>query len=235
MAIKSVWFDLDGTLLPMDQERFTTGYFGLLAKKMAAYGYESGQLVDAVWRGTAAMVRNDGTKSNEEAFWQEFSRIYGEKALLDKELFEAFYENEFKEAKIFCGYNPKAAETVKKLKNMGFLMVLATNPLFPRAATEIRIGWAGLVSSDFEWITTFENSRYCKPNPAYYREILKKLDLRPEECLMVGNDVTEDMAAAKVGINVFLLTDCLINKGGGDINPYPHGSFEQMIEQIKKF
>ncbi len=29
---------------------------------------------------------------------------------------------------------------------------------------------------DFEWITTYENSSYCKPNPAYYFEIMRKLD-----------------------------------------------------------
>ncbi len=31
--IKAILFDLDGTLLPMDQENFTTSYFKLLAKK----------------------------------------------------------------------------------------------------------------------------------------------------------------------------------------------------------
>ena len=40
MNITTILFDLDGTLLPMDQEAFTTGYFKLLAKKLAPYGYE---------------------------------------------------------------------------------------------------------------------------------------------------------------------------------------------------
>lgn len=35
MRIKTVMFDLDGTLLPMDQDQFTQYYFGLLAKKLA--------------------------------------------------------------------------------------------------------------------------------------------------------------------------------------------------------
>ena len=54
-------FDLDGTLLPMDQEAFTTGYFKLLTKKLAPHGYEPKSLVDAIWAGTAAMVKNDGS------------------------------------------------------------------------------------------------------------------------------------------------------------------------------
>lgn len=51
---------------------------------------------------------------------------------------------------------------------------------------------------------------------------------------MVGNDVTEDIAARKVGMNVFLLTDCLINNEREDINQYPRGSFEQLIDYITK-
>ncbi|MBQ9151393.1 MAG: hypothetical protein IJX72_04010 [Clostridia bacterium] len=49
------------------------------------------------------------------------------------------------------------------------------------------------------------------------------------DCLMVGNDVAEDMmAAARVGLRGFLLTDCLINTPNADVNDYPHGSFEEL-------
>ncbi|MGN0675436.1 MAG: HAD family hydrolase, partial [Oscillospiraceae bacterium] len=76
---------------------------------------------------------------------------------------------------------------------------------------------------------------YCKPNPEYYREIIRRLGATPEQCLMVGNDVTEDMEAArKAGLSVFLLTDCLINKERRDISVYPRGSFEQLMEFIIK-
>ena len=99
MHITTVLFDLDGTLLPMDQEAFTTGYFKLLAKKLAPHGYEPKSLVDAIWAGTAAMVKNDGSCTNEQAFWKKFSAIYGsEKALADQPLFEDFYANEFSAA-----------------------------------------------------------------------------------------------------------------------------------------
>lgn len=233
MSITTILFDLDGTLLPMIQEEFTRGYFELLAKKVSAHGFEKKQLVDAVWKGIAAMVNNAGDTSNEEAFWHKFTEIYGEKVLSDKALFNEFYEKEFQGAKAFCGRNPKAAETVKKIKKMGLRAVLATNPLFPRNAVESRIRWTGLSVSDFEYITTYENSQYCKPNPEYYNEILNKLSLQPKECLMVGNDVTEDMVARTVGMNVFLLTDCLINKEREDINQYPRGSFEQLLNYIE--
>ena len=231
MKITTILFDLDGTLLPMDNDEFTKGYFKLLVKKLAPYGYEPQKLIDGIWSGTAAMVKNDGTKTNEQAFWEKFSEMFGEKALADKPQFDEFYENEFQNAKTFCGYNPKAAIAVHTIKEMDFRIALATNPIFPSTATESRIRWAGFEPNDFELYTTYENIGYCKPNPEYYREIARRLGVSPEQCLMVGNDVTEDMEAAqKAGMSVFLLTDCLINKERKDISAYPRGSFEQLLD-----
>ncbi len=234
MNIKMVLFDLDGTLLPMDQDAFTEGYFRLLAQKMEPHGYDAKQLVNAIWAGTAAMVKNDGSRSNEEAFWEKFVGIYGEKAEKDKPLFDAFYRCEFQKAKEICGFEPQVPDVIRKLKAGGMRLVLATNPIFPAIATESRIRWAGLSPEDFEWYTTYENIGYCKPNPEYYREILRQMKMNPENCLMVGNDVTEDTAAEAAGVKVFLLTDCLINWENVKIDLYPHGSFQDLMRYIEK-
>ena len=230
--IKNILFDLDGTLLPMDQDKFANGYFSRLVKKLAPLGYDPQKTVDGIWSGTAAMVKNNGGITNEEAFWIKFEEFFGKEALKDKPVFDEFYRNEFNDVKSDCGFNPAAAKTVKELKQKGFKLILATNPIFPAVATESRIEWAGLDKADFELYTTYENSHYCKPNPAYYGEILEKLSLKPSECLMVGNDAAEDGAAQKLGIKVFFLTDCLINKKGIDINAYPNGSFSELIKFI---
>lgn len=230
MSIKVVLFDLDGTLLPMDQDVFVKTYFGLLAKKLVPYGYEPDKLIQSVWAGTGAMVKNDGKQSNEEQFWKTFSEAYGADMKKDIAVFDDFYRNEFTGVKEVCGYHPKAAETVQKLKEKGFRVALATNPLFPQIATENRIRWVGLEPADFEFYTTYETSRYCKPNIKYYMDIVEKLGVKPEECLMVGNDVTEDMVARELGMKVFLLTDCLINKEQKDISVYPSGSFAQLLD-----
>ena len=134
--------------------------------------------------------------------------------------------------KAVCGCNPLAADTVHRLKKAGFRVALATNPIFPAIATESRIRWCNLLPEDFELYTTYENIDYCKPNPEYYREVAGKLGVAPEECLMVGNDAEEDMVAQTVGMKVFLLTDCLIQKEGTDISGYPQGDFEQLNQFI---
>ncbi|MBQ8894492.1 MAG: HAD family hydrolase [Clostridia bacterium] len=227
--ITTVLFDLDGTLLPMDQDVFVKCYFGLLAKRLAPLGYEPEPLIAGIWAGTAAMVKNDGSKLNEEAFWDDFAGRFGEKAREDLPHFDAFYREDFDQVQQSCGCNPKAAETVKRIKEMGFRVALATNPIFPAVATEKRIRWAGLQPEDFELYTTYKNSTCSKPNPAYYKEVVGKLGVTPEECLMVGNDVAEDMVAAGLGMKVFLLTDCIINKKNEDISRYPQGGFDELM------
>ena len=101
--------------------------------------------------------------------------------------------------------------------------------LFPRVGTLSRIRWAGLDAADFALITTYENATHCKPNPAYYAEILRKTGKRPQECLMVGNDATEDTAALEQGIGVYLVTDCLLNPKGRDISGLPQGTFAAFL------
>lgn len=232
--ITTVLFDLDGTLLPMDQDAFTRAYFSLLVQKLAPYGYEKQKLIDGIWQGTAAMVKNDGSRTNAEAFWETFERIFGEKTRADQPLFDAFYREEFQQAAGQCGYNPQAAETVRWLKRAGLRVALATNPIFPACATCSRIRWAGLAPEEFEAYTAYENTSYCKPNPQYYLALAQRLSVAPQHCLMVGNDVQEDMAARFAGMKVFLLTDCLINKQDEEIAAYPSGGFAQLREYIQR-
>ena len=98
--LKAVIFDLDGTLLPMNEDKFTKGYFSLLCKKLSKFGYEPNELINAVWQGTKSMVMNDGSKTNEEVFWNVFCNKYGQKGLEDKSLFDDFYIKEFLQTKL---------------------------------------------------------------------------------------------------------------------------------------
>ena len=230
--IKAVLFDLDGTLLPMDEEIFIKDYFTSLIKKISPHGYDPDQLVSGIWKATKSMMTNNGEKLNEHVFWEDFSKTMGEEVLEHMPLFEDFYNNDFDLLSSSCGYNEKAKEVVGKVKNMGYRVVLATNPVFPKAATEKRLKWVGLSPQDFELCTTYENSSYCKPNIKYYEHILNEIGCKAEECLMVGNNATEDMIASTLGMKVFLLTDCLINKEDKDISNYPSGSYDELIKYI---
>ena len=227
--LKAILFDLDGTLLPMDQNEFMKAYFGRLAAALAPHGYEPRSLIDAVWAGTAAMVKNDGSVTNEDAYWQRFTAIFGEEALNEKDYLEQFYKTDFENVRPSCGFDPTAGVVIAALKAKGYRLILATNPLFPHVATSARIRWAGLNEEDFELVTTYENSRFTKPNLDYYREILSLAGLQPDECMMVGNDVSEDMVAEELGMRVYLVTGCLLNKNNKDIIKYPSGDLDGLV------
>lgn len=233
--LKAILFDLDGTLLPMDQDVFIGAYFKGLAEKLMPLGYDPKGLTEAIWKCTGAMIGNDGSSTNEQAFWRSFSRLMGDHVIGDMPVFEEFYHNEFQQVRQVCGFNPQVKELMDWLKTRPYQRILATNPLFPTIATRSRVRWAGLEPEDFAYCTTYENSSYSKPNPHYYLEILEKNSLKAEECLMIGNDVAEDMITRELGMQVFLLTDCMINKGGVDIDQYPHGGYPELrafLEQL---
>lgn len=228
MKTKVVLFDLDGTLLPMDQDVFIKAYFKGISTKLAPYGYEPQSLIKAIWAGTDAMIVNDGRKTNEEVFWDFFASLFGEEVRTDEPKFELFYEENFDNVSAVCGCDFRADKIIKKIKEKGIKVALATNPIFPKIATRKRMKWAGLNENDFELYTTYENSRHSKPNLDYYRDIMSELGVKASECVMVGNDVGDDMVVRKLGMKVFLLTDNLINKADEDISDIPQGGFDEL-------
>ena len=147
--------------------------------------------------------------------------------------FEGLEIHFYKILQNICGFSEKAKEVVELSKEKGFRVVLATSPLFQKIATESRMRWAGFKPTDFEIFTTFEDYYFSKPNINYYKEVISKLDVLPEECVMVGNDVVEDMVAKELGMKVFLLTDCLINRKEQDISEFANGNFDDLIEFVK--
>ncbi len=225
---EAVLFDLDGTLLPMDNDLFIQTYFGLLAKKVAPLGYEKEPLISALWKGTAKMIKNDGTKTNEEVFWAVMEDIFGKKIYADIPVFDSFYGNEFHGAASVTFPTPLAQKAVELARACADRVILATNPFFPTVAVHSRLSWAKIKPESFDLITTYENSRFCKPNPAYYVEIAEKMGVEPKNCLMVGNNEIEDIAAAQsLGMDTFYLSDYPVCKGEGPETP--KGSFEELI------
>ena len=230
----TVLFDLDGSLLPMDQEKFVKYYMGALGKTFAPEGYDPGLLTSSVWKGTEAMMRNDGTMSNWDRFWEVFSDSMGQDMKSREEFFVQFYREQFIEAKAATGFQPLAPKAVRELKQKGYTVILATNPLFPSVATLRRMEWAGLKPEDFSLVTTYEEEYFCKPSLQYYTSILERFHKEPEQCMMVGNDVDEDMCVTELGMAGYLLTDCMLNRHGRSLEGFLSGNFEQFYAYVQE-
>ncbi len=230
--IKAVLFDLDGTLLPMDEEYFKKIYFGEVYKKIAYLGYTLDELLKVIWYGTKKMIQNDGSQTNEELFWKSFIEVHPDRLEENKANFVEFYNDIFPTLGHTCGYQPLAKDFIKALKDKGYEVIIASNPIFPIVATKARIRWAGLNPDDFKYITSYENSSFSKPNLKYYVEVLEKTGYKPEEVIMVGNDVREDMIVNQLGIDSYLITDCLLNLDNEDINKYKHGTFKEIMDLV---
>lgn len=224
---------MDGTLLPMDTNEFTRGYFTFLAKKLAPFNIEKEKLVPAIWDGTAAMVKNDGSMKNDRVFWKRFEEVTGISEDLVGDACLDFYGNEFHQAKMFTQENPLAREAVRLAHEKAPIVALSTNPLFPMVGQITRMSWMGLTPEDFDLVTSYETDSYCKPNPKYFLSVCERLGVQPEECLMIGNDEGEDMyAASSVGMDAYLVTDTMI---ANEKHPWegPKGTFEDLIAMLK--
>ena len=231
--MNTILFDLDGTLLPMDTEGFLDTYTKSLESRINSAGFDSKKVISAVWTGMDAMLHNEGVLTNEDMFLKTFEEcLGGETKKIVKELYK-FYHKDFLVSKLNTSPTSLANECVNILKEKGYELVIATNPVFPAIATNQRIAWAGLNIDDFALVTTYENTCYTKPNLNYYKKILQTLGRQPEDCLMVGNDVDEDMCVVKLGIDVFLIKECLINRGRSDISDYKQGDWNTFKEFVQ--
>lgn len=230
--LNTILFDLDGTLAPFQQDEFVRVYFGLLVRRLVPMGYDGEKLVRALWKGVDAMIGNSGAVTNRQVFWECFTREMGMQALALETILDDFYATDFDGARSCLTARTDRSGLIRSLREKGYTLVLATNPIFPAVAVETRLRWVGLTQADFDWVTTYENSRRSKPSPAYYRDILERMGKRGGQCLMAGNNPSDDMSARETGMEVFLVTDCLENPKGLPIDGYPRGSFRELEARL---
>ena len=199
-------FDLDGTLLPMDEKAFTKCYFDLIGTEMTKYGYDKDKTIKAVLNGANAMRGNNGDKTNEEVFWDAFFSVYDTFSTSDTDKFDIFYKTTFCKTKMFYRHTAEPRQILDFMHDKKLKAILVTNPLFPLEAVRVRLEFLGLRMEDFDYICSYEHSRFSKPNPNFLNEVLENTNLAPDEVLLFGNSQTEDIEpASTLGIKGFLV------------------------------
>lgn len=232
--LKHVLFDLDGTLLPLDQDEFINTYFAKLGEYVGARVRSVDEFFAPFKVGVYKMVSNDGKMTNEDIFWSVMEKAFPSAKERFSPILDDFYNNEFDKIIAVTKPSGMARDLVDFCHENGLSTILATSPVFPRIATEKRMAWVGLTPSDFDLITTYENCRYTKPSPGYYTDICESLGIKSSDCIMVGNDAIDDLGAEKVGIHTFLLMNNFLNRTGLDVSGVPQGNEDDLKRFIIK-
>ncbi len=190
--------DLDDTLLHNHIDEFLPAYLKLLSDELAPYAPPEAmvpQLLSAT-RKMAENLRPDCTLK--QIFDAAFFPALGLTPEDLQVVFKRFYDEKFPSLRYLTRPKPEAARLVQAAFERGYQVVVATNPLFPRRAIEHRLAWAGLPADQYPFtlITSYETFHFSKPNPAYYAEILGRLNWPEGGILMVGDDWKRDIQGA---------------------------------------
>jgi len=232
--IRALLFDLDGTLLDNDMKTFLPRYFQALTAKMA-HIFPPEELVRMLMASTRVMIRNnDPAKTNAQVFWEDFEPRSGHSREELEPLFADFYAHEYRELRACVRCKPEARPLLERALELGYELVIATNPLFPRLAIEERLHWAGIADLPFKLVTSYEDMHFCKPHPGYYQEVLARIGREARECLMTGNSVGEDIAPAQqVGLYTFLVLDNVLDPVEG-VEPHFQGSLADLQRLLEE-
>ncbi|MBE3577830.1 MAG: HAD family hydrolase [Limnochordales bacterium] len=232
--------DLDGTLLDLDFDRIIPDYLALLHPYFAAHlGFD--EFARLFVQATAEMLKPvdwplpPGTPTNGERFYNAFSRLTGIAKQSLRSVTEQFYREAFPRLRHKSAPLPEARELLAAARAQGWRLVLATQPIFPMVALLERLSWAGISPTAFELITYMDTFHATKPHPAYFYEVCQRLRVTPEQCIMVGNDVHDDMPARRVGIKTFLVDTFLLHPEAAteECTPNGRGSLQDLIALVK--
>ncbi len=213
--IKAILFDLDGTLLRVHMTEFIPKYL----QGLASYCVDPEQ-TEIFIRTLLQSIRDlittegDGAQTNEERIcrWMEEKLDISQERL--QQSLTRFKENGIAGLQSMVHSIPLAQQIVAECSATGIPLVLATNPVFPKFMIQARLTWGGLKEDDFCHMTSYENSHFCKPQAGYFTDVAEHLGVPPENCLMVGNDTSHDLAAVAVGMQTYLVDTWLVEREG---------------------
>ncbi len=189
----TVLIDLDETLLQTNTDAFLPAYFSALSQALSALGSEE-KIMRQMRYAVSQMTQNvDPAKSLRQVFVENFYRPLGSTEAACLEAVDTFYQKDYPKLKKLTQPKQGAPELVGWCRSQGIPMGIATNPLFPRIATHLRIAWAGFDPDDFVFVSTYDDFHFTKPNLTYYAESLGRMGWPESPTVMIGDDLTYDL------------------------------------------
>lgn len=210
--IKNILFDLDGTLIQGDQDEFFEIFYKeVMMKYLKQFGGDPNTFKGQFMYAYKLMIENTGEVTNDEVFYKALGKATGKSVAVIKAFFDDFYAKEYKNVFPVNKPIPQMVWVLKYLHENGYNIILATDPLIPSVAVNLKLSACGINNKLFSFITTSSNSKYSKVRLDYYTEIIDKNNLRREETMMVGNHADKDNLASEAGLKTILISDYLVN------------------------
>jgi len=127
---------------------------------------------------------------------------------------------------------PKVFPTLIELIKMGLKLAVVSDA--PAKEAWLRLSYINFHHL-FDVVVTYDDSHEKKPSPVPFNMALKKLNLKAEECLMIGDWAERDMVGARaVGMKtVFARYGDAFNTGNPESN-YDINCVSELINIVKK-
>ena len=229
-SVKAILFDLDGTLINVDLKKFIPNYMRLLSERFT-HIIRPSKFISLLLEASNRIDQNDGRVRNEQIFEQVFFPLNGYSREDVDPLFDEFYETDFIKLKIYTDAKQEARFVMSKVFEHGYDVVIATTPVIPLTAIQQRLDWAGVGDFNYKFITTIENMFANKPHEKYYAQIFNTLEVKPNECLMVG-DENKDMIASKYGCLTYLIPSSNTNLEPATPKPTFQGALKELVDLL---
>jgi HAD superfamily hydrolase (TIGR01549 family) len=210
--INSFLFDLDDTLLPyaFSQEVMIEALIESGANFYSQW-IPPDQYIPAFAKSLEAMDDNRrGNLTNFEEMSTTFSSIVDFPVENIKQAAIDYYQTEFNNLKYLANPSSFAREIMDLFFKYDSEVVIATGFQAPRVAAEVRLDWAGIPVTDYDYrfIATWDNMHSSKPHIEFYQEILDHIDREAGECLFVGDSWEDEIIpATKLGILSYWVVD----------------------------
>jgi FMN phosphatase YigB (HAD superfamily) len=231
--IKAVLLDLDNTLLRNPDEVFAPAYLALAEDFFVDYaGYKSmsRSLLNVI---RVLLGKRDMQRTNTEIALGIISQAVECEIEALEPMFTEFYQAAYPKLRDCVEPVTTAPALVNLLKQRAISVVIATNPIYPWEAIRQRLVWAGLPDqiTDYALVTNADNMHFAKPDPAFYAEVVARVGVEPDEAIMVGDSINNDIfPATEVGLHTYHIIDPDSNKATAEIADA--GTLQQLYELI---
>jgi FMN phosphatase YigB (HAD superfamily) len=204
VGVDTLLFDLDGTIVDQFLPGSALQFAWLLIRRFKGIAPAMTTYRAAV-KAVDALRTHASGKTNFDVVVGTFSAAVGLPFERVAALYQTFADEDFPAMGWRFKAVPGAPETIRLARELGYRLVLATNPTVPLRMITDRAKWAGLADIEWDFITHPQIMCSLKPSVRYYEELMAHLGTDPHRCLMIGNDFRKDTPARAVGVATFIL------------------------------